>query len=339
MLAGVDEVELTIEKLVSGGDGLGRFQGIPIFVARSAPGDRARVRVVERHPDFGRGEIVELLEPGPGRRAAPCPHFAECGGCDLQHLDEREQLRWKCTATMETLGRLSRLELPPPVEILAGAPWAYRLRTQLHTGVEAGRVRVGYHARGSRRLVPISSCRVLEPALERAALELAEGLAPGAPSRIDLVSGDDGAIAAAPPAGGFASGEIVRRIGGFDYRFDARCFFQGHAGLVERFVARVVGAAEGETAFDLFGGVGLFALPLARRYRRVVVVEGDRIAVRYARKNARLARLDHVECVGQAVESWMPGGFPEHADRVVVDPPRAGLPFVACKLLAARPAR
>ena len=339
-LASVDEVELRIEKLVAGGDGLGRWQGIPIFVPGSAPGDLARVAIVERKPDFGRGRIVELIEPGPGRRAAPCPHFADCGGCDLQHLDEREQLRWKSAATLETLARLSKLELPAPREILTGAPWQYRIRTRLHTELVDGRLRVGYHARGSRRLVPVAACRVLEPALERAALALEQRLDPAsAPARIDLAVGDDGTVSAAPPAGGFAGGEIVRRVGGFDYGFDARCFFQAHGGMLDRFVRTVVGEASGDTAYDLFGGVGLFALPLARRYRRVVLVEGDRIAVRYARKNAHRAGLAQVEVVGRAVESWMAESYPDGADRVVVDPPRTGLPFLALKLLVARPAR
>lgn len=71
----------------------------------------------------------------------------------------------------------------------------------------------------------------------------------------------------------------------------------------------------------------------------VVLVEGDRIAVRYARKNAQRAGLANVECVGHAVESWMAEGYPDGADRVIADPPRTGLPFLALKLLVARPAR
>ena len=97
-----------MERLVAGGDGLARFEGIPIFVPRSAPGDRARVRLVERRPDYGRAEIVELLAPGPGRREPPCPYFRRCGGCDLQHMEDELQTRWKAQAVVETLERLAR---------------------------------------------------------------------------------------------------------------------------------------------------------------------------------------------------------------------------------------
>ncbi|KAB2952803.1 MAG: class I SAM-dependent RNA methyltransferase [Thermoanaerobaculia bacterium] len=339
-LAQLDELELVVERLVAGGEGMGRFEGIPIFVPLSAPGDRLRVRLIERKPGYGRAEILAILAPGPGRREPPCPHFAECGGCDLQHLEDTVQLRHKGLAALETLRRLSGVALPPPSEVLAGAAWAYRLRAQVHTRALGSGVQVGYHARGSRRLVPVERCPVLVPELERAVTTLARRLEPPAPPRIDLAAGDDGAIAAAPASGGIEGRELHRRVAGFDYAFDARCFFQGHAGLIEALVERVVGPWEGETAYDLYGGVGLFALPLARRYRRVTLVEGDRIAVRFARKNARLAHAGGVEVVGRAVESWVGGHLPDGAERVVADPPRDGLSPVVRRLLVARaPAR
>src|SRR5690606_19550394 len=149
-------------------------------------------------PDYGRAEIVELLAPGAGRREPPCPHFARCGGCDLQHLDERTQLEWKARATLETLAKLSKQPLPPPREIVAGAAWGYRLRTSVH--VEAGpdgAARVGYHERGSHRLVEVARCPVLVPELERAVVTLAGRLAPPLPPRVDLAAGDGDEIAAA----------------------------------------------------------------------------------------------------------------------------------------------
>jgi len=334
----VDEVELTIEKLVAGGDGLGRWQGAPIFVPRAAPGDRLRVRIGQRRPDYARGEIVSILAPGPGRRSPRCPHFADCGGCDLQHLDERTQLAAKSAATLETLRRLSGLELPAPAEIVAGAPFGYRLRTQLHLEATDDGVRVGYFARASRRLVPVTDCPVLAPELERAVRSLPARLVAPVPARLDLALADDGTIVASPPVAAIPGGEARRRVAGFDLRFDARCFFQGHAGLLDRFVERVVGDDDGATAFDLYGGVGLFALPLSRRYASVVLVEGDRVAARYARKNAQLARADHLQVENQAVESWLAAHLPAGADRIVVDPPRDGLSRAVRQLLVARPA-
>jgi 23S rRNA (uracil1939-C5)-methyltransferase len=310
-------------------------------VPRSAPGDRVRAAIVERKPGYGRAEIVELLEPGPGRREPPCPHFGACGGCDLQHLEDSLQLRLKSEATLETLRRLSGATIPAPRAILTAGAWGYRIRTQVHMRrAGEGGHQVGYHARRSHELVPVATCDILAPELEREVVTLARRLPPEAPARIDLALGDGGAISIAPLVAGLPHGELTRRVGDFDYAFDARCFFQGHRGLLAPLVATVVGEERGALAFDLYGGVGLFALPLARRYARVVLVEGDRIAGRFARRNARANRVANLEVVPQAVESWVAAGLPDGADRVIVDPPRDGLSNTVRALLATRaPAR
>ena len=343
LLAGLDEVEVTVEKLVAGGDGLARHEGVPIFLARTAPGDRVRARIVERRPDYGRAEVVELLAAGPGRREPPCPYFRDCGGCALQHLEDQLQVRLKAEAVRETLRRIGRIELPARFEVVAGEAWGYRLRTQLHTARDAaGEVQVGYFARGSNTLVPVRLCPILDPALEAELPRLPERLASGGaepPSRLDLLAGDGGAITASPVAGDLPHGEVTLTVGDFAYRLDARCFFQAHRGLVARLVTTAVGEWTGERAADLFAGVGLFSLPLGQRYGSVLAVEGDAVAARYARGNARRQGHGRVEVVAQAVESWV-RQLPAGLDRVVVDPPRAGLlPVVRRALLAKPPER
>jgi 23S rRNA (uracil1939-C5)-methyltransferase len=330
----VDEIELVVEKLVSGGEGIGWYRGVPIFVPRSAPGDRLRVRVVERRPHYGRAEIVEILSPGEGRRIPPCPHFASCGACDLQHLAEEVQLRWKVAATKETLTRIGNLRLPEAQRIVEGKAWGYRLRTQLH--IERGKaVEVGYFERRSHRLVSIESCPVLEPALESFVLSLQHRLRGEVPRRLDVASGDAGTITCSPPVGSLPRGEIAVTVGADTLAFDARTFFQAHRELLPQLVDSVVGKWSGESAYDLYSGVGLFALPLSKKYRRVLAVDGDRVAGRYARKNGRQGRIRNLDVVSAAVESWIKN-LPEGADRVIVDPPRAGLPHQVREILAER---
>jgi len=339
-LVGLEEIDLTIDKLVAGGDGLGRFEGIAIFVPLSAPGDRLRVRLTDRRPDFGRAEIVEILTPGPGRRTPPCPHFAACGGCSLQHLDDRRQLAYKVAAMREALAHIGHVHVPETVPVIAGDAWGYRLRTQLHTGKTERGPAVGYHARGSRELVAVGACPVLVPELEACLEALPGTLGETAPPRLDLAAGDGASLSSAPVVERLPHGPIQLTAGNFTYRFDARCFFQTHRGLLPDLLEQAIGPFQGAEAFDLFAGVGLFTLPLARRYQRVVAVESERVAVRFARQNVRAAEgISRVSVENRSVEGFV-DALPEAADRVLVDPPRGGLPLVVrTALVAKRPRR
>ena len=113
---------------------------------------------------------------------------------------------------------------------------------------------------------------------------------------------------------------------------------------MQRLVAEALGVdqdedgAEDAVAYDLYSGVGLFSLPLARRYARVVAVEGGREAARYGRRNVQLNRVQNVEVVNQAVDTWV-NDLPEDAARVLVDPPRVGLSGPVRQALLDRPPR
>lgn len=329
-LSEIDEIELKIDQLVFGGDGMGRLDGIPVFVPRTAPGDRVRVRLTERRPGYARGELVELLEPGDGRREPPCSYFERCGGCDLQHLDEPTQLRLKAQAVVETLRRLGGVERPPNLKVVSSNAFGYRMRTQLHLGThERGRT-VGYFARGSNDLVPVDSCPVLVGDLERLLPRLPRLLVDDPHSRIDLAVGDGGVVHSAPPVPALPHGELTRTVetpeGTFEYLFDPRCFFQSHLLLTPKLVEVALGDfadPEGEV-FDLYAGVGLFALPLARRYGKLTAVESDRTAVRYLRKNLKACGAGEARTESVTVEHWI-DELPAGAARVVVDPPRTGL--------------
>jgi 23S rRNA (uracil1939-C5)-methyltransferase len=339
-LAEVEEIELQIERLVFGGEGLGRYDGVPIFVPRSAPGEKLRVRVVERRTGWGRAEIVEILEASPERREAPCPYFDRCGGCDLQHLDDAAQLRHKAAAVCESLVRQGGVEIPKDaLEVIAGAPWAYRTRTQLHVAQSERGREVGYFARNSHQLVAVDVCPILVPELEKQLPSLPRLVRDERHERIDLTSGDDRRITCSPPVENLPHGSVERVLGGFRYEIDARVFFQSHRQLAEKLVEVALGEASDEAgeAYDLYAGVGLFALPLARRYKRVVAVEGDRVAVRFARRNVKANGIANVSVEAISVDSFVEL-LPKNIARVLVDPPRVGLSTpVRRALIAARP--
>ena len=343
LLAQLDEVEVTVERIVEGGDGLARAKGLPIFISRAAPGDRLRVRIVQRRRDYGRAEIVEILEPGPARQKPPCEVYELCGGCDLQHVSEA-QLEIKVSAAQETLRRLGGITVSSP-RVLSGSSWGYRTRAQLHLEVagvgEEREVQLGFFKRRSREVVGISACPVLDGELNELLGALPERLreVENLPNRLDMTVGDDG-VAVAPRIAGLPSQSVTRRVGDTVLEYDARCFFQGNAGLLERFVDCVVGGSRaGQRAWDLYAGVGLFTIALSRSYERVVAVETDRIAARYATRNARRNRSTNVSVEVRSVDGYL-AQQDEAPDLVVIDPPRGGLSSSALeRLLELRPPR
>jgi 23S rRNA (uracil1939-C5)-methyltransferase len=256
---------------------------------------------------------------------APCPHFERCGGCDLQHLDDERQSVLKAQAALETLRRLGRIERLPEARLVRGRAWGYRLRAQVRTEPAGDRVLVGYFERGSHTLVPIRVCPILLPELETTVIGLGSVLGADAPRRLDLAAGDDARVTVAPPVEPLARGSVTRRVGRWTFEHDARAFFQAHAGLIGDLQREVCGRARGELAVDLYAGVGLFTLPLSSRYRRVIAVESDRVAARFAARNARANGCGNVEIAPVSAETWA-RSMPPGVDRVVVDPPRTGLP-------------
>lgn len=161
-------IVVAIDALAAGGDGVGRLaDGRAVFVPQAAPGDRLRLEVTELRPSYARGRIVEVLQPGPGRVAAPCPVYAGCGGCQWQHLDYALQLQWKRRLVVEALERLGGLAGVRVHDCLpCDPPWAYRHKVAVPFALRGGRTVSGFYAPASHTVVEFPSCAVQHPALE-----------------------------------------------------------------------------------------------------------------------------------------------------------------------------
>ena len=162
-------MEVRIEKLVYGGDGLAHQEGQTVFVPLVLPGELARIEVVSKKKKFVRGRVTEILESSAERVAAPCNYFGKCGGCDYQHMPYAAQLRYKSEILRETLGRIGRVKWDGPIETIASPPFGYRNRTQWKVRAKAASVGdiggVGYFEAASTRLCPVDHCPILSPLL------------------------------------------------------------------------------------------------------------------------------------------------------------------------------
>ena len=124
-----DILTLKLTGIAHGGEALGTLDDSIIFVAYALPGETVRVEVVEKHKRWGRGKLIEIIEPSPLRSAPPCPHFGpnRCGGCQWQHIERNAQLDYKQRIVRDQLQRVGGINKPLVRPTVNPDPdWAYR---------------------------------------------------------------------------------------------------------------------------------------------------------------------------------------------------------------------
>jgi len=164
-------MELAIEKLIYGGDGLARLaadaQGRrkSVFVPFVVDGERVEVNVVEEKPGFARATLDRVVEASAQRVEPGCPHFRACGGCQYQQMSYEHQLAAKAEILKETLRRTAKLELAEELHTHASPPWEYRNRTRMR--LRAAPFAAGYYRFGSHELLPVERCPISSPLINR----------------------------------------------------------------------------------------------------------------------------------------------------------------------------
>ena len=163
-----DRIVVTIKRIGINGEGVGYYRRKAVFVAGALPGEVVKAKVTKAEPGYLVAEVLELEKRSPDRRTPPCPHYAACGGCQLQHLSYEAQLRAKEEILRESFRRYAGMDDLPMRPILGmDDPWGYRNKAQLQTGREGERVITGLYAAGSHRLVDISGCPIQHPVVNR----------------------------------------------------------------------------------------------------------------------------------------------------------------------------
>jgi len=320
-------LEVEVGPVAHGGHCVARAEGRVVFVRHALPGERVVVEVTEdKGGSFCRGDAVEVLEPSPDRVEPPCvlAHPGGCGGCDWQHASAEAQRSLKATVVAEQLRRLAGLEMDVEVEALPGGLGEWRTRLRM---VVDGKGRAGFRAHRSHKVVPVRRCPIATP-------DIVEDVAKqhwtrGAELELTADSLGQMHIVERPQRGRprvvAGDGVAVERAGGREWRVDAHGFWQVHpeaADLYAEIVGEWAQAPVGGTAWDLYGGAGLFAAVLAEQVGpdgSVLVVESARGAVADGRHN--LADLPQVRFKTGLVEDTTLSGRP---DVVVLDPPRKG---------------
>ena len=337
--------EVEVGAVAHGGHCVARAEGRVLFVRHALPGERVIAEVTEdKGGSFCRADAVEILTASPERVEPACAlaRPGGCGGCDWQHATPAAQRELKAFVVAEQLHRLAGLDLKVEVEELPGGPLGWRSRQRLAVD-KAGRA--GLRAHRSHRVLPLAEndgCPISVPDLFGDVLDTAQ--TPG--TELDVVLDDTGQrhVARLEPLPNrprqyrthwLTGGIATQRAAGRDWHLRADGFWQVHPAAAQTLadvVAEYAAVPEGGSAWDLYGGVGLFAAVLAEQAGptgSVLMVESAPSAIEDARRNLAdlpwvrflTGRVEHVLVDGTDLAA---GGEDIEPDVVVLDPPRKG---------------
>lgn len=340
-------VELDVGPVAHGGHCVARWDGLVVFVRHSLPGERVRATITEQTSRFLRADAVEILVAAPGRTPSRCPESGPggCGGCDFQHVELGTQRRLLAEVVAEQLRRLAGLERAVTVEAVPvgtdteredGLGW----RTRVTFSADADG-RLGLRRHRSHEVAPLTDC----PIAHRRACDVLSQRWPGTQVRVAVASGGErlvdvedvrGPLPDLDADGVLADGQRVRgrtyvreTVHGRRFKVSGSGFWQVHPRAATTLVDAVLAMASvrpGESAADLYAGVGLFSAFLGDAVGpqgSVVSVEADARASRDARRN--LHDLAQVRLVNAPVDRALrERALESRWDVVVLDPPRTG---------------
>jgi 23S rRNA (uracil1939-C5)-methyltransferase len=358
------EFTLDIDTLAYGAYGIGRHEGKAVMVPNTAPGDKVLARIVQSRERYDIGEIVRLIGSSPLRQIPPCSYAGDCGGCSWQHIGYDTQLKAKQQSVEDALRRIGKLDtfelrsiIPSPRE------YYYRRRIRLQCDEKK---KIGFFRAFSHDLVAIDSCLIADEKLNaiigplRSWVE--ELIAPL--EYLEIVTGDDldqivivGKLTGEliPPDYSTCEQFVERTTGvgglvlhnhnwrktwgqttisvliedGIFLNLDADVFTQVNPGGNRRILSELLAAGDfknNDHVLELYCGAGNFTLPIAKRVREIVAVEGSRLSVDCGKRSARLSGIGNIRWIHSevpvAVQQLNKGR--ESFSKIILDPPRTG---------------
>ncbi|CAE6918195.1 23S rRNA (uracil(1939)-C(5))-methyltransferase RlmD [Vibrio sp. B1FLJ16] len=321
-----------VERLDHHGAGIAYLNKKPLFIEGALPGEEVVTQLVEEKSKFARGKLIKILQPSDKRVEPFCPHYHECGGCDLQHLDYDQQLTHK----QQTLRQLMRkfagsdIDLDAPV---LGEQLGYRRRARVSLFVDkkTRHLNFGFRKKQSKQIAQVTDCPVLAHQLNVLLPEIYAVLQnfkkPEQLGHVELVLGDNGPCITLRHMSKLADDEVEALVElakrhnaalylmpetdqldlvegetpfyqetGVKVPFTPNNFIQVNQAVNQKMVAQAMAwldPQENDRVLDLFCGLGNFSLPIAKAVKQVVGVEGVAEMVEKATNNASLNQINN----------------------------------------------
>ena len=331
-----ERIKTRIEGVAFGCNGVARVSDFVVFVPMAVDGDEMEIEITDIRKNYGRGRAVQLLKPSPHRVSPPCPWYARCGGCSLQHVSYPHQLEIKTIQIEEAFRRIAAISQPPVLPAIGSPqPFGWRGKAEFHYLQQGRKIgRIGLMAAHSNQVVEIERCLIVEESINDKYLKLKEDIQNGTVrqlrERLVVWSDEPGEPRTEVFTRAKGAPDIFRTVLGKRMSVPGDGFFQANILLAERLVEEVVKMADlsgAETVLDLYAGAGLFSLFLADRAGRLFCVEGDKQAARCARINLDRYGIADATCYNGDVGAVLDREFVvplRQVDSVILDPPRDG---------------
>jgi 23S rRNA (uracil1939-C5)-methyltransferase len=356
-------VSVAIDSIAAGGDGVGRTNGLVVFVPRTAPGDVVTAQISGKG-HFARGALRSIVTPSPVRIEPPCPHYTRdnCGGCQLQHMSYESQLVAKQIIVRDSLQRIGKRNVDAPPIDQSPKEWRYRTKLTLAMRMRGRRWIAGLHPYDDPvRVFPLADCPITDRRVVAAWHEVMQAdayfpdahdlrgsvrITSGGPTFV-MMGGQSWAArdqftAAVPSISAVwwePSEDKPRRLL-YDRRRDrspSASFAQVNSEMAEILRAYVLERARSykpESAVDAYSGAGHTTLALSAEGVTVTAIELDADASEWSA--AKLTGSSSRAVHGR-VEDELPGALP--ADVVILNPPRAGVDARVTEILEAEATR
>lgn len=319
-------IEINIEKIVLGGDGLARLDdGQVLFIPFTLSGEKVKAQIIKKEKNLLRGKIVEIIELSADRVEPKCPYFGKCGGCQYQHIKYETQCRIKQEQVVETLtriGKLDELELQSIMQEISPSPkeWNYRNRIILHRGTNGV---FGYYSTDNETIIPIDICPISNEFINSKLNKITAAVVGSRETEL-VISGFG------PEWTNIISLETRVNILNKIFVFGQKCFLQANLPVFEDILKYILSKEilhNGNVLLELYCGIGIISIFAAEDFKQVYASDINSNNIGFARKNVERHGVKNVRFstadAAEAFQKLIKQGI--RPDTVILDPPREGV--------------
>ncbi|MCF2856526.1 23S rRNA (uracil(1939)-C(5))-methyltransferase RlmD [Pseudoalteromonas sp. SMS1] len=353
--------EVSIESLDHTGRGVAKHQGKVGFIEGALPSEQVKVRVLQQKAKLFEGVIEKVITPSADRVKPFCPHYRECGGCSLQHLEKRAQLSHKQLAVEKLFAKFARIRALPWHDAIASESLHYRRAGRIATYLDKSTksLKLGFRAAKSKKIVEVQQCAVLNEVYQEVFSLLRDALNRHSQfksvSHIQLCEADNfpfillrhtkpveekvkQILSAQLPwqvLWDDGSGEVhydalpEYQVDDIRFQFRLNNFIQVNAAVNDAMLVQAMDwlqLKDTDRVLDLFCGIGNFSLLMAKRAKHVIGVEGVASSVAMATQNAQTNGIDNAQFFQFDLTQDMTSAtwFNKAFNTLVLDPSRTG---------------